>query len=131
MSITSEKFLKLADFLENAVDDAQFSMRHWATTDANDQLETACAAGWATVCFPDSGLRLIPVSESLRHRMGIALGDSTSKGSMEALCNFFDINRDELVKLFLRDAYPDSAIRCEPTKAEVIARLREFAAAKK
>ena len=58
---TKEKLLKLAKFLEEEVQDPWFDLDKWATKGFTEKQcgSTACAVGWATACFPDSGLHLI------------------------------------------------------------------------
>jgi hypothetical protein len=55
-----KRLLKLARFLREYVRDRWFKLDHWAEKGFKEKQcgTTACGLGWATVCFPRSGLKL-------------------------------------------------------------------------
>ncbi len=57
---TKEKLLELARFLVEEVKPQWFDLSNWADKGFSQKKcgTTACAMGWATVCFPKSGLKL-------------------------------------------------------------------------
>ena len=118
---TKQKLLKLADFLEHKVKSRWFNLGSWSTPGFPEKKcgTTACAGGWATVCFPKSGLSL--VSDEFNDE---AL-EISYKGvlNMDAVEVFFGINEDTAEYLFAPDRYPSR----RRGKKSVIRRLREVA----
>ncbi len=103
---TKEKLLALADFLENQVKDHWFDLRYWATTGFTEQEcgTTACAAGWATVCFPDSGLSLTHHMAGINITMKYVSNGRTDFGS-GAVQQFFGIGDELASHLFYHHHY--------------------------
>jgi hypothetical protein len=56
--VQKQRLLKLAEFLRTKITDSQFDMFDWAYG-RGGCMTAGCALGWATVCFPNSGLRLV------------------------------------------------------------------------
>ena len=122
---TRRKFRKLATFLETKVKPGWFDLNLWATGGFPEKEcgSTACACGWATVCFPKSGL-------SFRDKCdGIVLeicwkpkkkGKTYSGG--DAIGRFFDIDNISVQRLFSPTHYSGGG-----QKETVIKRLREAA----
>ena len=119
---TKQKLFKLADFLEHEVEDSWFDMDWWAAEGFPEKKcgTTACAAGWATVCFPDSGLYL-EGAEELGIRYKYENGRVIS--GMEAAAVFFGINITIAEYMFNPSRYLDS----NSSRRAVIKRLREVA----
>ena len=130
MMTTKQKLLKLADFLEHEVKNLWFNLETWSSIGFTEKEcgTTACAAGWATVCFPRSGLSLVPNEyhdDSLeiifkRTRTTAELDYFRGQYAVEA---FFDIDSGTAKYLFDPGRYPLRQ-RC---KKSVIRRLREIA----
>ena len=105
------KLAKLADFLENEVKPEWFYLGTWASAGFAERKcgTTACAAGWATVAFPNQGFEL--KTEAI-----------TYKGytSIEAVAAFFDINLHAAQFLFL----PSHYLLGKREKKHVVQRIR-------
>ena len=120
------RLTKLADFLEKKVQDAWFNLGTWAGSGFTEKKcgTTACAAGWATVCFPRSGLELEPW---IGHAgtMLLTFGDEFG---FSAVTKFFDLERDDAEHIFDPEMYEDEDEDDgdEPTREDVIDRIREF-----
>ncbi len=121
-----DKLLKLADFLENEVEPRWFDIDFWATPGWTEQKcgTTACAMGWATVCFPEEGLSIKniddhPIGEVVYEKDGNRLVDEYAAAA------FFGLSHNEAIHIFV--SYPVG----EDTKAHVIERIRKFVADKK
>ena len=114
--MNKSRLLTLADFLENEVKDDWFSLGTWASPGFTEHQcgSTACAAGWATACFPDSGFTLVPIHPD--KDMGSVPQYEEEEGS-DAAAAFFEITDPECVALFYKDG----------DKRDVIERLRKFA----
>jgi hypothetical protein len=65
--MNTKRALKLADFLETQIKDEWFDLRFFGTKGFNEKKcgSTTCAMGWATVCFPKSGLFLKDLSDDI------------------------------------------------------------------
>ena len=100
---TKAKLLKLADFLEQKVKDSWFDLGTWGDKGfpKKECGATACAAGWATVCFPRSGLTLLPNSYVEGLEIAYRRGDSGryTRG-FAAVMAFFEIDREAAEHLF-------------------------------
>ena len=120
---TKKKLLKLADFLEFKVKNRWFDLEYWADREFPEKKcgTAACAAGWATVCFPRSGLTLLP---SVRFAGGgdLEVAYETLRG-FDACMAFFKINRDEAEHLFDPDEYSEG----RRGRMSVVRRLRTVA----
>lgn len=126
---TKQKLLKLADFLEHKVKSPWFDMETWADRGFPEKKcgTTACAVGWATVCFPRSGLTLMKDDcedscddddlEIVYKRPG---HDTLS--NFEACTAFFDIDHGTADYLFAPDEYP----KRRQGRMSVVRRLRAF-----
>ena len=123
---TKQKLLKLADFLEHKVKDHWFGMREWGTIGFTEKKcgTTACAAGWATVCFPESGLYLYEDtyrgSDGSEDGLGISY---TGLKHFEAVKAFFETDEETTNYLFNPVAYPIN----RRGRRSVIRRLRTTA----
>ena len=122
---TQQKLLKLADFLENEVKDSWFALSSWATKGFTKKEcgTTACAAGWATVCFPKSGLRLQPIGDVVGLNESHESQEMTIMGGPPAVRKFFGIDIDTYRHLFDQDSYPAG----RDGRKNVVKRLREVA----
>ncbi len=118
---TTQKLLKLADFLEHKVKSRQFDLATWGTAGFLEKEcgSAACAAGWATVCFQGSGLTLV---DNYADHCDIVYrrGRKTFEG-FEACMNFFEIDRELAEHLFDPDEYT------RPGRMDVVRRLRAVA----
>lgn len=121
----SDRLLKLADFLETKVDPKRFNLKYWATTDYMPQScgTTACAMGWATVCFPRSGLKILQSTFSPT----IDLIYKKHNG-WEAVEEFMDLSEMEATWLFDEQAYPLTEPKTGPRA--VAERIRQFVKAR-
>ncbi len=118
---TKEKLLKLARFLIEEVKPEWFDLSNWADKGFSQKKcgTTACAAGWATVCFPRSGLKLRSGSlGSLEYRDELGFA---------AAMAFFGITRDEAYYLFDPVSYESPHNK----RRNVAKRLREVAKMRK
>ncbi len=125
---TKQKLLKLADFLEHKVKRGWFDLETWGTHGFPEKEcgTTACAAGWATVCFPRSGLSLVPSSNGYYGQtLDICFKRTQSSPrirGIKAVEKFFEIDADTAEYLFDPEEYP-----ARRGKKSVIRRLREIA----
>jgi len=90
-----EKLKKLANFLKNVSQD-RFNLSLWATHEfAEDNCYSqACAIGWASILFPNSGLMIIKNQPHFRHYT-----------QWEAVSKFFEISINDACKLFSPTPY--------------------------
>ena len=129
--IATEKLLKLAAFLETEVEDDWFDLKKWATAGFPEKVcgTVACAMGWATVCFPDQGLTLVP-HKGQPHllRPCFCLG-GIEYLDLDAAVRFFGIPYQEACWLFFSSCYPMRGMdqdKQEISRTEVIERIREY-----
>ena len=121
-----KKLLKLADFLETKIPKRGwknwFNLTEWAQAGWVEKEcgTTACAMGWATICFPRSDLRL--TIHELSYGKVVEL---QYKGYMGfcAAAKFFNIGENQAEFLFSEWAYLNEA-GASPTV--VAKRIREF-----
>ena len=132
-----KKLLKLADFLEHKVKSSWFDMDAWGTPGFTRKEcgSVACAAGWATVCFPRSGLTLLPCDVlhndglfvDFRHDVELVIAykrdhKRTLRGF--ATCRaFFEIDAETAGHLFDSSEYPAR----RQGRMSVVRRLRTVA----
>ncbi len=118
---TKEKLLELARFLVEEVESKWFDLGTFAEKGFTQKKcgTTACAAGWATVCFPKSGLKL-----KLEDEWGdeLTLVYKEHYG-FEAAAAFFGIVAHEAYYLF----EPGSYYPPNNKRRNVAKRLREVA----
>ncbi len=121
---TKQKLRKLADFLDNEVKDAWFDLGYWAKKGFLEKQcgTTACAAGWATVCFPKSGLTLCPRSAYHPRSEELVVSYGRARGIV-AVMEFFGFNGETARYLFLPSEYPHH----RRGRRSVAKRLREVA----
>lgn len=124
---TKRKLLKLADFLKTKVQSKWFNLDYWATAGFAEKEcgTTACAVGWATVCFPRSGLRLVDDDgddDGWADDIDIKY---TYRGEefegIDAAGKFFGIDDSTASYLFLPESYPEK----RRGRKSVINRIRE------
>lgn len=113
-----DRLTKLANFLEEYVQDDWFNLDDWATPGFTEKEcgTVACAVGWAPACFPNSGFELTPHPQypypKFEDLVGIAAAEC-----------FFDIDAKSAVYLFMSYSYPREE---NTTKEEVVERIRTF-----
>lgn len=114
-----QKLRKLADFLERKVKDSWFSLEVWGNDGFVERKcgTTACAAGWATVCFPRSGLSLRNSEICYKRKRRRKLVN------MDAVQSFFDLDRKTASFVFLPLSYSES----RGGRRSVARRLRQVA----
>lgn len=114
---TKRKLRKLADFLETTVKNKWFHIDFWATGGFREKKcgSTACALGWATTCFPRSGLSLEWES------WGTFTVKYDGLENIDVAEKFFGIDNDTAYYLFMPESYPED----ERGRNDVINRLRE------
>ncbi len=129
---TAEKLLELARFLVEEVKPKWFDLRSWAEKGFPQKKcgTTACAGGWATVCFPKSGLKL---SGFLFLESGLKLKAVSDSGFLfleykgyngfAAVAQFFGITFEQANHLFSPSSYNLRSNK----KSNVAKRLRELA----
>ena len=120
-----KRLLKLADFLvSDAIQDAWFDMGTWASRGWKQREcgSAACAFGWATACFPKSGLKLIQSYDS--DLPGILY---TSNGkeylNIDAAVAFFGLSSEQADNLFLSGYYHNGE---NTTREQVARRIRQL-----
>lgn len=115
-----QKLLKLADFLEHKVKSHWFNLDTWADAGFREKKcgTTACAMGWATVCFPRS-LTLSHDTNAVVYRRPNRRDVSGFDASME----FFGISDYDAFRLFDPISYPEN----RQGRMSVVRRLRAFA----
>lgn len=116
---TKKKLLKLADFLAKKVKPSWFDIYSFASKGFTEKKcgTTACACGWATVCFPRSGLQLVDDT------CDDAYAFLSYKGEEDfvAAAKFFGITIDQSVFLF-QPSYDENS----DSKKGTINRIRKF-----
>jgi hypothetical protein len=123
-----EKLLRLADFLE-ILPDERFNLKRWS----QDHFEptacetTACACGWASVIFPELALKPVKFNTG-RKSIYFTDKDNIEYFGWIAIEKFFDLTQEEANDLFFVDSYRECNI--EPSRKNVIKRIREFVVAK-
>lgn len=100
---SSAKLVKLADFLEHQVKPSWFDLETWCSPGFKKREcgSTACALGWATVCFPRSGLHWTTEKQIALH-----VNDDHDYFNFSAAMKFFDLDEDTAQYLFQPDRYP-------------------------
>ncbi len=123
---TRDKLLELARFLVEEVKSPWFDLNSWAEKGFPEKAcgTTACAVGWATVCFPQCGLKLWRSAGAHSDSLALLyeLGDETFHG-IYAVRTFFGISPDEAEYLFLSYTYE----RRSNKRTNVAKRLKEIA----
>ncbi len=122
-ALTRRKLRKLANFLETHVKPDWFDLDSFATRGFTKKEcgSTACALGWATVCFPKSGLSLVEGEDNwMQFRFD---HNSVSDFDFGAATNFFNITMSMALCLFDPEEYESA----HSDKKEVIERLRSLA----
>lgn len=117
------KLLKLADFLE-VVPIKKFEMKEFRTgayCDKDNCFTTACACGWATVCFPRSGLKPC----DYRNIVYTNKAKETFYG-WYAVEQFFGLNEQQAYHLFREESYPEFQNKRKVTPKMVAKRIRKF-----
>lgn len=125
----SDRLNTLADFLETEVPAKKFSMSSWCFLDDPSitipqqvsQIEcgfAACAWGWATAVpeFFAAGVHLDSYGDDVVYN---------GQTGTNAAADFFDIDRDTAIYLFMPTEYPVK--RGKPSLKAVAKRLREVA----
>ena len=94
----ADRLEKLAHFLEHDVRAEEFDMGTWGQRGFWEHAcgTAACAMGWATVCFPGEGLRMVFPKAS--EWTGSVIYDGAS--GFEAAARFFEIPFDHALRLF-------------------------------
>ncbi len=89
---------KLAKFLKT-VPPKRFDMGKWASFEFSKENcgTSACAFGWATVCFPRSGLSMGPMNCVMDT---VLFNDQDGE---DAAMAFFDLTEDQVDEIFLSD----------------------------
>ena len=115
------KLTILADFLAKKVKPKWFDLDHWATPGFKEQKcgTTACAAGWATVAFPNQGLTL---KQNGTGYLSIHYRRKPELNSLTAVACFFDIKENAALFLFNPQRYDHG----KRTKRYVVARIRQM-----
>lgn len=117
MKLGHKRLLKLADFLEKRVPSKRFNLNHFADWDFKPKKcgTTACALGWASVCFPKNimtcgnGIRLINTNYEYYRDFGAAE-------------HFFQLTYEESSFLFDPNEYPIT----KKYRMYVVNRIRQF-----
>ncbi len=118
------RLTKLADFLAKKVKPGWFNLSSWATRGFLEKEcgTTACAAGWATVAFPNQGLELRK-RYSDRSILDLTFLPRTGRritDPFQAAAVFFDIPEPVAQYIFCPSDYDFE----KRTKRYVIARIR-------
>lgn len=112
-TMRKDRLLKLANFLEKKVKPKWFALHTWAEEGWKEKEcgTTACAMGWATVCFPRSKLT---ISKTGVLKYGNSL-------NWQAVKKFMQISEGDALYLF-----SDHSYNYLGTRKDVIERIRQY-----
>ena len=135
--IYKERLLKLADFLETRVPEANFDLSRFAESNNDNSIEeqssfekdllegkcgaVACAIGWCPIVFPEDFMYI----NDLWHMPDIVHIGSSYK-NFSAAREFFNLHGNEVSFLFDWEGWELKENDPSPTPKEVAERIRYF-----